>query len=147
MWLYGNVLFHISYQMAGYLDLLNRNQPISNTSKRSGNFKIQKNINQINIIFKLSSKNGKDQIFFLFYLYKRCFDRTSSAPFTTHATPVAIATLNKAFNEDKNPKKLNLGEGTVRDKNGNPYKIHIKMSPDGYRWMKESVVFTAQEYF
>ena len=29
--------------------------------------------------------------------------------------------MNKAFNEDKNPKKLNLGEGTVRDKDGNPY--------------------------
>ena len=45
----------------------------------------------------------------------------SKADFTTHATPVAIATLNKAFNEDKNPQKLNLGEGTVRDQQGNPY--------------------------
>ena len=52
---------------------------------------------------------------------KSCFSRSSASPFTTHATPVAIATLNKAFNEDKNPQKLNLGEGTVRDENGNPY--------------------------
>ena len=45
----------------------------------------------------------------------------TTASFTTHATPVAIATLNKAFNEDKNPRKLNLGEGTVRDDKGDPY--------------------------
>ena len=57
----------------------------------------------------------------VFFFIFRCAVQSPRSSFTTHATPVVIATLNKAFQEDNNPNKLNLGEGTVRDENGDPY--------------------------
>ena len=64
---------------------------------------------------------------------------SSSRPITVsriapHATPLAIATLNKAFDEDPSENKLNLAEGTVRDQTGNPYMFpSIKRAQENVR--------------
>ena len=56
MWLYVNILLHISYPIAGYQELLIKNQAISNALKRMGNLKIHKDMfkkYQIYIGFKV----------------------------------------------------------------------------------------------
>lgn len=46
---------------------------------------------------------------------------TSFFETVTYTPPDAIFELTKLYNTDQSPKKVNLGQGTYKDENGNPW--------------------------